>query len=224
VRFRRRRRDHAASPSPAAPTLLRPQVLLRVSAKAKTAAAAREEAARAAAAVQAALAAQEGVTVTTTDLSLQQTYDWNQTSQENVPTGYEFSQSMRAKIEGVTPEKLGAAVDAAVAAGGAALQVQGVSAELGPAARAAAAEEARALAVKDALAGAATLAAAAGVDLGPIVSLVDGSAPEPGPPMPFAPASAAMDSAAAKTPTPVPAVEDVEVVATVTAGAAFCNK
>jgi uncharacterized protein YggE len=89
--------------------------------------------------------------------------------------GYQVSNQVSVTVDDLS--KLGAALDALVKSG--ANQLGGVSFAI--ANPKPLAERARALAVGDAMAKAKTLAAAAGVNLGPLLSIQEGTAYRPGP-------------------------------------------
>lgn len=89
--------------------------------------------------------------------------------------GYQVSNQVSVTVDDLS--KLGAALDALVKSG--ANQLGGVSFAI--ANPKPLAERARALAVGDAMAKAKTLAAAAGVNLGPLISIQEGTAYRPGP-------------------------------------------
>jgi uncharacterized protein YggE len=95
-------------------------------------------------------------------------------------TGYQLTNAVEATIRAI--DAVGGVIDAALAAG--ATSMDGLS--FRPADPTAALAEARRLAVADARARAETLAAEAGVRLGPVVAIVEGGALPPGPPRPVA--------------------------------------
>jgi uncharacterized protein (TIGR02118 family) len=114
----------------------------------------------------------------TTLLNLDAVRDWSDGSQRI--TGYQLSNTVEATVRAI--EATGALVDAALAAG--ATSLDGLTFRLDDPTEALA--EARRLAVADARQRAETLAAEAGVRLGPVVAIVEGGAVAPGPPRPTA--------------------------------------
>ena len=141
--------------------------------------------------------------LTTQWVSLQPTYDYGLNG--SVPprvTGYQASQSLSVKVHQISTT--GAVIDAAVAAG--ATQVDGISFTVDD--PTAATSQARSAAVLDARQHAASLAQAAGVSLGSLISMTEVVTPSPGP-IPYAAGLAAPD---AKTPIQVGTTEVVVVV------------
>jgi uncharacterized protein YggE len=114
----------------------------------------------------------------TTLLNLDAVRDWSDGSQRI--TGYQLSNTVEATVRAI--EATGALVDAALAAG--ATSLDGLTFRLDDPTEALA--EARRLAVADARQRAETLAAEAGVRVGPVVGIVEGGAVAPGPPRPTA--------------------------------------
>lgn len=189
-----------------------------------TAAAAREQGAQAVNATLTAIAA-AGIPasdVTTTGLSLSPKVEYDPVTSTSNQTGITFSQSIQVKIVNATAASVATLVDAAIAAGGDALQVSGVSLSLGPEKGKAASNAARALAVSDGLNTAAVLSQAAGATLGPVTVISDQTY---SPPVPMAAATApemAADAAAQKTPTQF-VIGDSESQATVGLELALCK-
>lgn len=114
--------------------------------------------------------------------------------------GYRATNMLRVKVRAL--DRLGALLDAVTQAGG--NEIRGIS--LGLSDPAAAEEKARKRAVRDAIERADTLAAAAGVKRGPILSIVEGGGGAPRPMLEMATARAAAQPVAAG---------EVEVTATV---------
>jgi uncharacterized protein len=119
--------------------------------------------------------------------------------------GYEVRNGVVARLRDLA--RLSEAIDGAITAG--ATTLDGVRFEVED--RAAAESAARDAAVADALAKAAALARAAGVELGPVLSIVEGSSP---PAAPYPGTRGAKLMAADAAPTPVEAGES-EIVVTV---------
>jgi uncharacterized protein YggE len=111
-------------------------------------------------------------------LSLDAVRDYSDGSQRI--TGYQLANTVEATIRAI--DTTGAVVDAALAAG--ATSLDGLTFRLDDPTEALA--EARRLAVADARHRAETLAAEAGVGLGPVVGIVEGGGFAPGPPRPVA--------------------------------------
>lgn len=108
--------------------------------------------------------------IQTTGLSLGPRYDYSSGGDNQTITGYVASSQVTARVRGL--DGLGAVLDAVVADG--ANQLSGIGFALqdpGPAM-----DEARRLAVADGMARARLLAGAAGVTLGPVLSISDGVA------------------------------------------------
>jgi len=107
--------------------------------------------------------------IQTTGLSLGPRYDYSSGGDNQKITGYVASNQVTARVRGL--EGLGAVLDAVVADGANQLASIGFALQdPGPAM-----DEARRLAVADALSRARLLAAAAGVTLGPVLSIGDGA-------------------------------------------------
>lgn len=141
--------------------------------------------------------------LTTQWISLQPLYDYSPTG--SVPPrviGYQASQSLSIKVRQIATT--GAVIDAAVGAG--ATQVNGISFTVADPTSATA--QARSAAVADARQHAASLAQAAGVALGTLVSMSEVVTPAPTP-IPYAAGLAAPD---AKTPVQVGTTEIVVMV------------
>ena len=126
-----------------------------------------------------------------------------QTDREGRPAGYRVSNGVRATVHDLAA--LGAIIEAAVAAG--ATTVRGVSFDLAD--KEAAVRQARAAAVQDARDKAEQYARAAGVQLGPPLSLAESSAP----PRPAAPQPASAPPPTSGGAPPIQAGEGVVVVA-----------
>ena len=155
--------------------------------------------------------------ISTLDISLSPNYVY--TNNVESLEGYVFRQTLQVMVKNMTAESLGAVVDAAVKAGGNAARVSSVETLMGPAKTAELTNEARKLAVANALSTAAVLAQAANVTLGPITSIVDQNQPGPVPqPMPVSAKPVESDMAVA---TPV-AVGTQEVPASVALELAIC--
>ncbi len=187
---------------------------LGVEGYAETVAEARATAANALAAMLDALRAQ-GVAdadIQTRHFSIQAEYDWVERldgrGSERVLTGYRVDNVVSIKVRDL--DRTGAVIDAAAAAGGDATRIDGVSFDVED--RSAAEAEARALALRDAIAKADQFAAEAGVTRGQLVHLAETSYASPL----FARAEplAAADSFGAPTPV-IPG--SLEVAATVQA-------
>jgi len=146
-----------------------------------TAAAARTAAAEAMEAILAALRASgvERRDLRTSLVSLDAVRDYSAPTGPTV-TGYQMTNTVEATIRAI--ETVGAAIDAALAAG--ATSMDGLAFRLDD--PTAALEEARRLAVADARARATTLAVEAGVTLGAVLAIVEGGGLLPGPPRPIA--------------------------------------
>ncbi len=141
--------------------------------------------------------------LTTQWISLQPLYDYSPNG--SVPprvTGYQAGQSLSVKVHDVA--LAGPVIDAAVGAG--ATQVNGISFSVAD--PTAATSQARVAAMRDARQHAATLAQAAGVSLGALISVTEVSSPMPTP-FPYA----AGDAAAPGVKTPVQiGTTDIEVL------------
>lgn len=175
------------------------KIYLNVQSVKKSATDARKTAASATTDVTTAIGAVPGMSedsVTTLDVSVQPQYNYPRDGGEPTINGYLFSQRLQVKVVNLTNEMLSAVIDAAVLAGGDNLNIDNIQTELSSALRHEATNSARVEAVVNAMSTAEILAQAAGVTLGQIVSLVDGStAPSPPPvPMGFDTAMAAKES------------------------------
>jgi uncharacterized protein YggE len=172
-----------------------------------TAAEARAVAAEAAGAVLAALG---GAGVAREDLrtaGIDVRPEWEHEGNRPVRTGFTVANRIAAVIRDL--EQVGRVLDAALESG--ATGLDGVSFQLAD--TAADAREARRRAVEDARERAATIAAASGLALGPLVAIAEGAVPQPMPRREMRMAALAMDAGA---PTPVlPGA--VEVTVTLTA-------
>jgi uncharacterized protein YggE len=111
----------------------------------------------------------------TRSISLYPQYDSGSSGGAPRVTGYQAGQTLSVKVRHV--EQAGAVIDAAVAAG--ANQLGGISFSVAD--PAAAADQARQLAVADARKRAQVLAQAAGVTLGDVLTITETSAPQPNP-------------------------------------------
>ncbi|KGJ16230.1 SIMPL domain-containing protein [Paracoccus sanguinis] len=127
----------------------------------------------------------------TQGLNLSPMADYSQQGKPPVITGYQAQNIVSARVRDLA--KLGPLLDAMVAAG--ATDVQGIAFSRED--DAAPLDEARGKAVAEAQRRAETMAAAAGMALGPLVSLTEGGAASP--PMPMAMASMARDAGGAAT-------------------------
>lgn len=146
---------------------------LGVQAEAMTVAEAQDMASRAMDAVMAALKA-KGVAdkdIQTTGYSVYQQTRWENDKQESVVTGYQVSNNVQVKVRQVADA--GTVLDAAVAAGGDLIRVQGVYFQVDEPAPYL--EQARAKAVADAKAKAEQLAGLAGVSLGKPIYISENS-------------------------------------------------
>lgn len=180
------------------------ELRLGVAVTRKTAAAAQADAAAAMTAVLGALR-EAGVAdrdLRSEGLSLQPVMDYRNDGPPAL-RGYELRNGVVARLRDLG--RLPAAIDGAIEAG--ATTLDGVRFDVED--RAAAEAAARDAAVADALGKAAALAAAAGVTLGEVVSISEGSA---APPTPFPVARGAKLMAAEMAPTPVEAGESEVVV------------
>jgi uncharacterized protein YggE len=138
-------------------------VSLTVQSTAASAHTAQEDAVDASSAVVAAVSDVDGIAeddVTTVGVTLSPQFSWDDTARQSNRTGYTFSQELRVKVDlkGNNTEALSQMVDAAVQAGGNALRINSITTDLSPAIKVKTTNEARELAVKDALATAAVLA------------------------------------------------------------------
>jgi hypothetical protein len=122
-------------------------------------------------------------------------------------TGYQLMNSVEATVRSI--ESVGSLIDAALAAG--ATSMDGLVFRVADPAPAL--HEARRRAVADARSRAETLAAEAGVRLGPVVDILEGGAASPGPPRPLA-AMALKTAADVATPVEAGATE-LEIAVTV---------
>lgn len=127
----------------------------------------------------------------TQGLNLSPMADYSQQGKPPIITGYQAQNIVSARVRDLA--KLGPLLDAMVAAG--ATDVQGIAFSRED--DAAPLDEARGKAVAEAQRRAETMAAAAGMALGPLVSLTEGGAASP--PMPMAMASMARDAGGAAT-------------------------
>lgn len=199
-------------------------MVLNIQVERANASAARETAATTTAAVVAAVATVvTPPSIKTVGINLNPNYVWAPETNTNRITGYIFSQTLEVTVNDLSSERLSSVVDKAVAAGGDALQVQSVSTTLGAASMLDSVNQARALAVNNALSTAAVLASAANVTLGGIASITDSNSAPPPPVMSaIAPESDMAGGAAKATPTPV-SIGDHEVQALVSVEFVFCN-
>lgn len=176
--------------------------------QAATVADARSQAAGAASAIIAAAKA-DGVAdadVQTAQFSIQPQYN-NQNGHQTL-TGYTVENLVQIKVRAL--DSVGKIIDGAVAAGGNATVVRGITFTIDD--TTALAQQARQLAVKDAKAKADEYAAATGVSVGRPIAITEQSAP---PPRAFAP-TASLAAPAAPAPTPVaPGTLDVRVTVTI---------
>jgi uncharacterized protein len=175
-------------------------VIVGVSQRASTAAAAQSEAANAMTAILTAVK-KHGIPnsdLATVDVGLSPVYDYSGDTQKLV--GFQANQSLQVTVTNLADT--GSIIDDAVAAG--ANSVQGISFSVND--PTAATAQARAAAVADAKTRAKELAQAAGVTLGPAVSITEVSAPAPVPVM----AEAAPLAKGASTPV-VPGTTQVTV-------------
>jgi uncharacterized protein len=129
--------------------------------------------------------------------------------QSPVPAGYDVSESLTATLDNL--RAAGAQIQAAAQAGGNATTVDGVSLSLSDTGPLLA--SARAAAMADARAKAATYASAAGQRLGPVISITEQSAPQPVP-FPAANPAAAPGKPAASVPV-MPGSQQLSVTVTV---------
>ncbi|HYN48670.1 MAG TPA: SIMPL domain-containing protein [Candidatus Nanopelagicales bacterium] len=182
------------------------EVRLGVAVTRPTAAAAQADAAAAMSAVLAAVrrAGAADRDLHTDGLSLQPVMDYRTDGTPHL-RGYELRNGVVARLRDLA--RLPDAVDGAIAAGATSLERVQFDVED----RAAAEAAARSAAVADALEKAAALARAAGVALGPVLSISEGDGPRPGP---FPVARAARLMAADAAPTPVE-VGESEIAVTV---------
>jgi uncharacterized protein YggE len=176
--------------------------------QAATVADARSQAASAASAIIAAAKA-DGVAdadVQTAQFSIQPRYDTSNGRQ--MLTGYTVENLVQIKVRAL--DSVGKIIDDAVAAGGNATIVRGITFTIDD--TTALAQQARQLAVQNAKAKADQYAAATGVSVGRPIAITEESAP---PPRAFAPA-ASLAAPAAPAPTPVaPGTLDVRVTVTI---------
>lgn len=206
------------------PSCRPPQVILQVQTTKPTADEARIAAATATNATLAALQAINGISptdITTTSISLQPNYVWDQGTQANKLTGYVFTQTLQVTVNNMTAELLGSVVDTAVKTGGNDLQVSSVDTSLSPSQELAVANEARKQAVANALSTASVLAQAAGVTMGPITSIADQTSATTPVPLPMQ-TGAAEKPVGANVSTPV-SVGTQEVQASVGLVLALCS-
>jgi len=185
------------------PSCRPPQVILQVQTTKPTADEARIAAATATNATLAALQAINGISptdITTTSISLQPNYVWDQGTQANKLTGYVFTQTLQVTVNNMTAELLGSVVDTAVKTGG---------------------NDARKQAVANALSTASVLAQAAGVTMGPITSIADQTSATTPVPLPMQ-TGAAEKPVGANVSTPV-SVGTQEVQASVGLVLALCS-
>ena len=146
---------------------------LGVSAEASTVAEAQSQAAAAMDKVVAALK-DNGIAqkdIRTQHYNIYQTTRWDERTQQSVPTGYQVSNMVAVKIRNV--EKTGAIIDAAVAAGGDLIRINGVSFSVDQPEKHY--DQARELAFNDARAKAEQLAELAGVTLGKATYITESS-------------------------------------------------
>jgi len=163
-----------------------------IEATARRAGAAMDEASSKMAAIIAALTKQ-GVAeadLTTTQISLNATYDYNSGKSRPTLTGYSATQTLSVKARALA--KAGSLIDVSVDAG--ANQVGGIEFSVDDPTDAT--DQARTAAVEDARRRAEALAKAAGVNLGAVISITENGANVP-PPIPY---GYARDAAAAETP------------------------
>lgn len=139
--------------------------------------------------------------ITTSGLSLTPKTQTDPNTGATKQVGFTFSEGIEIKLSNVTEATLSNVVDSAVKAAPDAVQVQSVTISLSPTLGTSATNEARKLAVSDALNTANVLSSAASVALGPILTLSDYSS---SPPITNArPSTDAMGASAEnKTPTP----------------------
>ncbi|MFA7248965.1 MAG: SIMPL domain-containing protein [Dehalococcoidia bacterium] len=176
-----------------------------VSSTARTVADARSQAANAMQAVQNALTEQgvEGKDIQTQYFNISPQYSSVPGSQPTI-TGYVVSNQVQVTVRNI--DSVSEVLDTAVAAGGNAVRVNGISFTVDQPARYM--DQAREAAVKDALSRATVLARAAGVSVGRPRSIVESGGNVPIPVAPRAAAPSAMDGA----PTPVsPGEQQIQV-------------
>lgn len=151
--------------------------------------------------------------IATTGITLYPNYVYDEELNRSVIDGYTFSQSVLVRVTNVTEgSTLGNVIDKAIQAGGNALQVNNVNIKLSPEVEREAMSQARTIAVKDAILTAETLANAANVTAGEVLSIVDNYALS-APPSPMRIGES--DAVGQATPTPV-VISDQEVTAWVT--------
>lgn len=159
--------------------------------------------------------------VSTTGVSLQPLYKYDSKSGEQSIQGYTFSQTITIKISNATEgSSLGGVIDAVTDAGGNATRIQYLDIELSPESKRAAMNQARTLAVDDAIATAKVLATAADVMLGQVVSMDDSNSPDPIP-MPLAVSEVAFSESRVSTPI---AMGDQDIHAWVDMEFAICKQ
>lgn len=173
---------------------------LRVEVTRKNASEAREAGAVAVNATLAALTAQ-GVpaeAISTSAISLTPATQYDSATGTNKPIGITFSESIQVTLTNVTDRSVSNLITAVIAAGGDALQINGVTTSLTPAKGQENLNTARQQAVADGIKTATILAQASGITLGPIISISDQNST---PPMPAPMPGAADGAAAPETPT-----------------------
>lgn len=171
---------------------------LRVEVTRKNASEAREAGAVVVNATLAALTAQ-GVpaeAISTSAISLAPATQYDTATGTNKPIGITFSESIEVTLTNITDTSVSSLITAVIAAGGDALQINGVT-KLSPTKGQENLNTARQQAVADGINTATILAQASGVTLGPIISISDQNST---PPMPV-PMPGTADAAAPETPT-----------------------
>lgn len=129
--------------------------------------------------------------IQTTRFSIQPVYEWIELKKKQELTGYRVTNQVRAKIRQV--DAAGEVIDAAAGAGGDVVRIEGISFSIDDPSPLQ--DQARELAVKEAVAKAQQIAAAAGIELGQVIYVNETT-----PSMPTAVPFARMEAAVAAPP------------------------